>query len=455
MATRGAARSPGPSYQSVILGDPVQGPGSLRVERFEWPGDAPLDPDRYTSREFAALEAERLWPNVWQMACRREHLPEVGSYVTYEVADVGLIVVRTGPEEIRAFHNSCLHRGTTLAEGEGRISQLRCPFHAWTWDLDGTLRGRPAEWDFPEWPAEALRLPEAAVATWGGFVFVHPAQTPSLVTEPFEQFSAPLAEHFAEHPLDDRYVFAHAARIIDANWKATLEAFLETYHVAATHPQAARFANDCDAQYDTLSPNLTRMLEAVGVPITALAGKVSEQQIADRAQHALPREFWREVPEDVRARTFLAERYREGLSATWGTDLSGASEAELLDADQYHLFPNFFPWLGYYLPIAYRFRPWGDDPGQSLMEIMLLHPRPDDGSPVETAPMVLLEPGESWTKVPGFERLGMLLDQDVDNLVRVQRGLRFRGSRELAVADYQEIRIRHYHRRLDQALGLA
>src|SRR6476661_8281175 len=98
VATRGAARSPGPSYQSVILGDPVQGPGSLRVERFEWPGDAPLDPDRYTSREFAALEAERLWPNVWQMACRLEHLPEVGSYVTYEVADVGLIVVRTGPE---------------------------------------------------------------------------------------------------------------------------------------------------------------------------------------------------------------------------------------------------------------------------------------------------------------------------------------------------------------------
>ena len=86
---------------------------------------------------------------------------------------------------------------------------------------------------------------------------------------------------------------------------------------------------------------------------------------------------------------------------------------------------------------------------------MLLHPRPEDGREVQTAQMVLLEPGESWTKVPGFELLGMLLDQDVDNLVRVQRGLRFRGRRELAIADYQEIRIRHYHHRLDQVLGLA
>jgi phenylpropionate dioxygenase-like ring-hydroxylating dioxygenase large terminal subunit len=455
LTTRGEARSAGPSYQAVLAGDRMKGPPSMRVERFEWPGDTTIDPARYTSREFAALEAERLWPNVWQMACRLEHLPEVGSYVTYEVADVGLIVVRTGPEEIKAFHNSCLHRGTTLAEGDGRISQLRCPFHAWTWDLDGTLRSRPAGWDFPEWPVETLRLPEAAVATWGGFVFVHPSQTPSLVTEPFEQFSAPLAEHFADHPLDDRYLHAHAGRVIRANWKATLEAFLETYHVPATHPQTARFANDLDAQYDTLGPNLTRVLEAIGVPISVLVGKVTDAQVADRAQHALPREFWRDVPEDVRARTFLAERHREALSAMWGVDLSAASEAELLDTDQYHLFPNFFPWLGYYLPIAYRFRPWGDDPDESLMEIMVLHPRPADGREVRPAEMQLLGPDESWTNARGLELLGIVFDQDTANLARVQRGMRFRGGAELALADYQEIRIRHYHHRLDQVLGLA
>lgn len=172
-----------------------------------------------------------------------------------------------------------------------------------------------------------------------------------------------------------------------------------------------------------------------------------------RAQHALPRRFWREVPEGVRARTFLAERYREALSEEWACDLSAASEAELLDTNQYHLFPNFFPWLGYYLPIAYRFRPWGDDPNRSLMEIMVLHPRPQDGRPAPTAELQLLGPDESWTRARGLELLGAVFDQDTDNLLRVQRGLRFRGATPLVLADYQEIRIRHYHRRLDEVLG--
>ena len=451
MTTRGTARSAGPSYQSVIADDPVAPPPSLREQRYDWPGDTRIDPARYTSREFAALEAEHLWPKVWQMACRLEHLPDVGSYVTYEVADVGLIVVRTAEDTIKAFHNSCLHRGTTLAEGEGKVGVLRCPFHAWTWNLDGTIRSVPAEWDFGHADPATLRLPEAAVAVWGGFVFVNPDPQ----AEPFERYSHPLGEHFADHPRDDRYLFAHAGRIIEANWKAAMEAFLETYHVAATHPHTVRFANDNESQNDTLGPNLTRMLEATGVPISALQGKVSEREIAEKAQRVLPAAYRQPVPEDVRARTFLAERMREGLSALWGVDLSSLSEAELLDTDQYHLFPNFFPWLGVYLPIAYRFRPWGDDPNRSLMEIMVLHPKPTDGRPYETAALQLLGPDESWTRARGFEQLGMVFDQDTDNLVRVQRGLRFGRQERLILGDYLEIRIRHYHHRLDQQLGLA
>ncbi|MGF1598979.1 MAG: aromatic ring-hydroxylating dioxygenase subunit alpha [Acidimicrobiales bacterium] len=451
MSERGQARSAGPSYQAVIAHDPVAPPPSLRVERYDWPGDTTITPDRYTSREFAALENEHLWPKVWQMACRLEHLPEVGSYVTYEVADVGLIVIRTDPDTIRAFHNSCLHRGTTLAEGDGKVGVLRCPFHAWSWNLDGSLRSIPGEWDFGHVDRAAMALPEAAVATWGGFVFVNPDPE----AEPFDTYSHPLADHFADHPLDDRYVFAHAGRIIEANWKATLEAFLETYHVPATHPHTVRFANDNDCQCDTLGPNLTRMLEATGVPISALVGKVSDEEIAARAQRVLPREFQRPVPDGVRARTFLAERMREGLSALWGVDLSALSEAELLDTDQYHLFPNFFPWLGVFLPLAYRFRPWGDDPNRSLMEIMLLHPKPTDGRSYETAAMELLGVDESWTSARGFEQLGMVFDQDTDNLARVQRGLRFGRQRRIVLGDYLEIRIRHYHHRLDRQLGLA
>jgi hypothetical protein len=163
------------------------------------------------------------------------------------------------------------------------------------------------------------------------------------------------------------------------------------------------------------------------------------------------------VPDDLGAddvRTFLGDVYRASFSRQWRTDLSGASEAELLDSVQYFLFPNFAPWIGFSLPIAYRFRPWGADPGRSLMEIMLLHPLPDDGE-YEVAEEHWLEPGETWSHAPGFEMLGLVIDQDMANLPRVQRGLRAARHRDLVTAHHQEVRLRHFHRRLDAQLGLA
>jgi len=447
---RGQARSTGPSYQSVLDRDPVAPPDALRVESYEWLGDAPIPASRYTSAAFAALENERLWTDVWQMACRLEHLPQVGDHIVYDVADVSLIVVRSAPDTIRAFHNSCLHRGTTLVEGSGNSALFKCPFHGFAWGLDGQFRGMPASWDFPHVDGPEFCLPEAAVALWGGFVFVHPGRDP----EPFETYSAPLAEHFAQHPLDDRYVAHHACQVVEANWKATMEAFLEGYHVSTTHPHTIRFANDFECQYDVFGPNVSRLMQALAVPASALAGTVAQSEIARTIQKMLPPEHRAEVPDDVDARSFLAERFRSSYAERWRADLSAASHAELLDSVEYYLFPNFAPWIGYSLPIAYRFRPWDGDPGRSLMEIMLLHPRPSDGEG-QTAEPYWLDVRESWTHAPGFEALGMVIDQDMANLPRVQKGLRVAGERPLVLADYQEIRLRHLHGRLDRQLGLA
>lgn len=440
-------------YQTLLDADPTPPPKALRAQGDPWPGEASIAVDRYTSAAFATLERERLWANVWQMACRLEHIAEVGDHLVYEVGDVSLIVVRTGPgrsaADVKAFHNSCLHRGTTLVEGRGNTAVFRCPFHGFAWGIDGTFRGMPAPWDFPHVDGPTFCLPQAAVAIWGGFVFVHPGSDP----EPFERYAAPLPEHFAEHPLDDRYVAHHACQVVDANWKATMEAFMEGYHIATTHPHTVRFANDFDMQYDTFGPNVSRLMQAVGLPANALLGKVPPTEIARTMQKLLPAEHRRPVPDDVDVRAFLGEVFRHSYSQSWDCDLSGASEAELLDSVEYLLFPNFLPWISYSVPITYRFRPYGDDPDRCLMEIMLLHPRPAHGQ-AQTAAEHWLEPGESWTHAPGFELLGMVIDQDMANLPRVQRGLRAAQHRNIVLADYQEVRLAHFHRRLDQQLGL-
>ena len=96
---------------------------------------------RYFDREFFELECERLWPRVWQMACRLEEIPAVGDYVEYEILDKSVIVVRTEPDTVKAFHNACRHRGMRLVEGRGNAAQgFVCPFHGWCWNADGSNR---------------------------------------------------------------------------------------------------------------------------------------------------------------------------------------------------------------------------------------------------------------------------------------------------------------------------
>lgn len=447
---RGQARSSGPSYASIIASDRTPPPVPLREQAYDWIDTDQIDVARYSSQAFHQLETEKLWPSTWQMACRLEHIPKPGDYTVYEIADLSIIVVRTTADQVRAFHNSCLHRGTTLAEGSGNTQVLKCPFHGFSWNIDGTFRGMPAAWDFPHVEHQDFCLPEAAVALWGGFVMVNPDGN----APPFETYAAPLTEHFKPYPLEQRYIAYHTCQVVNANWKTTQEAFLEGYHVTTTHRHTVRFANDFDCGYDVFGPNVSRLVQALAVPATHLVGQVPETEIAATIQKMMPPEDRQEVPKDVNARQWLAERFRESFTRQWRHDLTEASEAELLDSIQYLLFPNFAPWGGYAIPITYRFRPWHNDPNQSLMEIMLLHPIPDDGQ-YATAEPFWLEPGQSWSKAPGFRGLGMVIDQDMENLPKIQKGLRAAQHGSLTLSDYQEIRIRHFHQRLNEVLGVS
>lgn len=118
---------------------------------------------------------KRLWKRVWQMACREEDIPNAGDNIVYDIAGMSFIVVRTAPGSFKAFYNACLHRGRMLREaGSLRAAEFRCPFHGFAWNIDGTLKHVPCEWDFPRLRREEWCLPEAKVGTWGGFVFINP-----------------------------------------------------------------------------------------------------------------------------------------------------------------------------------------------------------------------------------------------------------------------------------------
>jgi hypothetical protein len=124
------------------------------------------------------------------------------------------------------------------------------------------------------------------------------------------------------------------------------------------------------------------------------------------------------------ARGKLAERAREKMSLASGRDLSGLSDTESLDLIQYSLFPNSVPWGGQSLPVCYRFRPYGDNPEMSIMEIMFLFAKAPDGSHPAPAKIHWLGVDQPWSDAPELGSAARISDQDTDNLKRIQRGLR-------------------------------
>ena len=117
--------------------------------------DGLVPKDRYLSREFADLEMERLWGRVWQIACREEEIANTGDFVEYTIGDQTILVVRSEPDTISAYFNSCQHRGTRLASGAGTFSAadgITCRYHGWCYALDGCLRSAPDRDEFDAFP---------------------------------------------------------------------------------------------------------------------------------------------------------------------------------------------------------------------------------------------------------------------------------------------------------------
>jgi len=271
------AITPEEFYNRVANSDPCPVPDFLR-ETSTYEGNSFQVPvERFLSKDYCDVEVEKLWKRVWQVACREEEIAEVGDIYLYEVATLQFIIVRTAPNKIKAYPNSCLHRGRRLVDSDKRASQLRCPFHGFTWDLEGRIAQIPCAWEFShiEDP-ERWHLPEVRVETWGGFVFINP----DPAAETLSDFLGDIDRHYERYPLEDRYIAGHARKIVPCNWKIAQEAFLEAYHVYGTHPQLVPQGAHSDTKYDAFG-NFSRSLGVNYIPNALTAFDPDNQEIFD------------------------------------------------------------------------------------------------------------------------------------------------------------------------------
>lgn len=412
-------------------------------------GTEDLPVERYTAREFHEREMEKMWPRVWQMACHETDIPDVGDYTTYEIGARSYVIVRTAQDEVKGFPNACLHRGMQLVDGNGKTGAFTCRFHGWSWNLDGSLRRLSEEWDFPQTEGRKMCLPEVKIGRWGGFIFINPAAD----AEPFDQFLGELPEHFASAPLEDRRIAVHVARIMPANWKVAMEAFLESYHVSPTHPQSVPVAEYAETQYDIYGENVSRLATISVAKASGVVRNMSEQEFADFVSKGTGREPMQLQP-GQNYRSALADLRRQEVAQLQRQPVDHLTDVEMLDAVEYFLFPNFLPWHGFGLPIVYRFRPNGDRHDSSIMEVYVLAPRDLTNPPPPAAKMEWLPEDRPFAEHAGLGRLGPIFDQDYENIVGVWKGLHSTTQKGLILSRYQESRIRHYHRRIDDFINL-
>ena len=205
-------------------------------------------PQRYfVSPEVFAEEKERIFAKQWVLVGHQSQIATTGDYLVAEIANESLIIIRDQRSTIRGFYNVCRHRGTRLkGDACGHASAIQCPYHAWTYGLDGRLIGAPHMDEVPGFDKADYSLHPVNLALWEGFIFVNLADSPT----PLESWFAPLAGKFSHWNMS---ILRPAKRIeydVRANWKLMFENYSECYHCPGVHPMLSKVSPYDSAEND-------------------------------------------------------------------------------------------------------------------------------------------------------------------------------------------------------------
>jgi len=422
---------------------------------------------RYHDDEFYQLECERLWPNVWQMACRLEQIPEVGDWIEYSNVGKSVIVVRT-KDGVKAHQNHCRHRGVPIAGGQGNAegasahgncakSGFICPFHGWRWNMDGEctfVYGRHL-FDEDLLAKDDLALRPVRVETWGGCAFInHNSEAPSL-----RESLGPVLDRLEARGAGKLRSEWWFATVLPANWKVAMEAFMEGYHVMKTHPQLqhaqpslynARYGNETGGIGSLVNPNLglreniAEALNSMELLGAGMAGLVQPKEIAIARELADA-----ELPPEVSQDPQLAMMTWYGLVCQAITDklrargedvpdLPKVMQEQAVEAVEF-LFPHYFLLTYFTAMSSYRIRPLG--PESCLFELWSLSSFAEGEEP-ETPREPTMLPFDS-------QDFPMIPRQDYANIPIQQKGLHSEGLDFVRLSKEREGLISNYQRLID------
>jgi phenylpropionate dioxygenase-like ring-hydroxylating dioxygenase large terminal subunit len=423
--------------------------------------------EAYISEAYARAERDKLWRKVWLQAGRVQEIPNTGDYVTFDVLDDSILIVRSAPDKISAYHNVCQHRGRRLVDKPcdamnacGHTQRFVCGFHGWGYDLEGKNK---VIMDKADWKGalsdESLRLPRIKVDTWGGWIWVN--MDPNC--ESLRTYLEPAASVLDPFELEKmRYRWRRWA-VFDCNWKVALEAFMESYHVAATHPQFTKYTDwyswnrafgkhNCQGYEERENIAATNTITRLGhgdpristaemqLEVMRTVDATTTQTFVDAAVRLVD-----ELPEGTPAEKVMAhwlesaKRDDAARGVVWPTiDQEHLAKSGVA----WHIFPNFQVGQSYTTALCYAARPHGYDPDKCVFEASVLERYPEGQ-----------EPKTEWVHAKTWNDWPSVLPEDFSNMEAVQQGMKSPGFKGPRPNPYQERSVTNLHRTLAEYMG--
>lgn len=418
----------------------------------------PITGDRYYSTEFMQREWDHMWTRIWHMGAHLAEIPEPGDYTVHDFRQESVITIRQADGSVRAFYNTCRHRGMRLAWAEeGSSDGFVCAYHGWAWGVDGVLRDVQDVDDFETGnPCGKLTLSELRCETWGGFAWWNMDEgAPALL-----DYLDPIPTLFENRGMEDMVRVMWRTFSVDTNWKFASDNFNESYHLPSVHPQLRAnidedFANTIFEMYPS---GHNRMIE-MGQP-SLRADRPNEVE----SPYDLMLAEWDLDPKD------FAGRAREGRIALqkqkrklWKEKgyhhLEHYGDAELTDPHHHTLFPNVTLTAGPEGVSVFRTEPHLTDPNKCTFDYFFLVPKVEGkdiaGTIVGPRPMVPAAHEKfdygAGEDVDLSDMEGSFLIQDLSVAVGQQRGLSSRGYTDAHLTG-QETRVRRFHEVLNDYL---
>ena len=412
--------------------------------------------ERYISKDWMDRETAHLWPKVWHLGGMLAELEEEGDLIRHNFGKESVIMVRQDDGSIRAFYNSCPHRGNRLVLGDaGSAPRITCGYHGWQFDLDGTLTHVQDPDDFPGGnPCGKVTLTPLRCETWGPFVFWCMDDD----VAPLHEWLAPFPERLAGYGLENWVRVLNLSADCDFNWKIIRDNFNESYHLPTIHPELSTFIND--GLPDTLFEMYTSGHNAMwmkGHQATTRKDFHSGEVPAPlddvaRAWGIDPADYNGHTG-DIRAAVVAAKR-KLGPERGY-TSYTTMSDQQLVDYFHCTLFPNLTLTMSPEQCQILRTEPHPTDPEKCVFQHWCLYP-PIEGmtqieTPVGPAPF-RHDAIARHSRYGDGQSVGYVADQDLSIGTSQQQGLNSRGFKGFILPN-QDKRVQRFHELLNDMVG--